>query len=846
MRSPAGGTSGVQAAPSRGMLQPWRAGAMAAVLTLAVMGALWEGLRAERSAPAPSAALSSSTAAYLVRSEHGMWAAGNPAQSLSSSFTGSGVSIGSAAIRLKLSLSGLGYGSVMKRVDVVAPRAHANRVVYAHAGLDEWYANGPLGIEQGFTVTRAPAGRASGPLTLSIALSGNARASLAADARSITFTHAGSPALNYGGLTASDARGHTLPSSLGLAGGRLLLRVNTTGARYPVRIDPFFKPGTKLTGAGQPGSSGTGSSVAFSADGNTALVGAAGQSAVYVFTRSGESWTQQGAALHGSGAIGGSGFGASVALSQDGNTALIGGDSDNSTRGAAWVFTRSGETWTQQGGKLTGTAPPFGSQAHFGSSVALSSDGNTALVGARRDHENVGYAFVFTRSGEAWTLQQRLAPSDETGEGEFGEGVALAGDGNTALIGGGHDNVGLGAAWVFTRSGETWTQEGGKLLGAGESSSEKAKGLFGGTVALSKDASTALIGARGNAGNSGAAWVFTHSGESWSQQAVLGGVGAVGSEKNPVYFASSLALSSDGNAALIGAPGDAKYVGAAWPFTRSGETWTQQGSKLADGGSGVALSGDGSSALVGDPYEAGGGAGWLYVPKPAPTTPDFGRCKQTRRSSEGDFQSAGCTALKSGGGSYEWLPGTAKSKFTTTITEATAVLETVKASKVVCTGESGTGEYTGLQTVSAAMTFTGCERPGEPCTSSGASTGEISTLALQGILGIEKLGETHARDKLALDFSPAGGPGTFMQFSCGATSVSIRGSVILPLVATKMEAISKQRFLASKGKQKPERLAAGPKDVLEASFNGRAFEQIGLTVKVTKTNEEAVEANPAF
>ena len=101
-----------------------------------------------------------------------------------------------------------------------------------------------------------------------------------------------------------------------------------------------------------------------------------------------------------------------MALSADGNTALIGGPSDNSKVGAAWVFTRTGATWTQQGGKLTG--------------------------------------------------------SGETGAGGFGFSVALSADGNTALIGGPDDNSSVGAAWVFTRTGTTWTQQGSKLTGTGE------------------------------------------------------------------------------------------------------------------------------------------------------------------------------------------------------------------------------------------------------------------------------------------------------------------------------------------------------------------------------------------
>ena len=119
--------------------------------------------------------------------------------------------------------------------------------------------------------------------------------------------------------------------------------------------------------------------------------------ATWVFVRSGSTWTQQGSKLIGSGAIGAAGQGFAVALSADGNTALIGGYTDNGDAGAVWVFTRSGGTWTQQGTKLVGSGAS--ANAKQGASVALSSDGNTSLIGAPRDNSSAGAAFVFTRSG---------------------------------------------------------------------------------------------------------------------------------------------------------------------------------------------------------------------------------------------------------------------------------------------------------------------------------------------------------------------------------------------------------------------------------------------------------------
>ena len=183
---------------------------------------------------------------------------------------------------------------------MVSVSARANRVVYDRGLLREWYAAGPLGIEQGFTLARRPAG-AGAPVSLTLGLAGSLRARQTGS-RVRFLARSGAVALRYGGLSATDASGRPLRAALALHGGTLLVRVWDRGARYPLRIDPLIQQGSKLTGSGETGAGG---------------------------------------------------FGSSVALSADGNTALIGGPYDNGGVGAAWVFTRSGSTWTQQGPKLT-------------------------------------------------------------------------------------------------------------------------------------------------------------------------------------------------------------------------------------------------------------------------------------------------------------------------------------------------------------------------------------------------------------------------------------------------------------------------------------------------------------
>ena len=123
--------------------------------------------------------------------------------------------------------------------------------------------------------------------------------------------------------------------------------------------------------------------------------------AAWVYSRSGAVWTQQGNKLIGTGAVGNAGHGVSVALSAEGSTAIVGGVEDNSYIGAAWVYSRSGAVWTQQGSKLVGTGA-VGS-ARQGHSVALSADGNTAIVGGLADNRVTGAAWAYTRSDGAWT-----------------------------------------------------------------------------------------------------------------------------------------------------------------------------------------------------------------------------------------------------------------------------------------------------------------------------------------------------------------------------------------------------------------------------------------------------------
>jgi hypothetical protein len=377
----------------------------------------------------------------------------------------------------------------------------------------------------------------------------------------------------------------------------------------------FTQQGPKLVGNGAVGTSEQGFSVALSADGNIAIVGGpfdnSSAGAAWVFSQSGGVWTQQGSKQVGAGAVGSAEQGSSVALSADGSTAIVGGPNDNSEEGAAWVSSLTGNVKLPLGTGAVGNA-------FQGWSVALSADGNTAILGGLFDDADAGSVWIFTQSGGVWTQQgAKLFGLGAVGKASQGYSVALSADGNTAVVGGPNDNSDAGATWVFTRSSGVWTPGGTKLpLGTGAVGAAEQ----GYSVALSADGNTAIVGGPDDNSLAGAAWVFTRSGSVWTQQGPkLFGTGAVGAASQ----GTSVALSADGNIAIVGGPLDHSIVGAAWVFTRSGGgVWTQHGSKLVGSGAAgtssqgasVALSADGTTAIVGGPTDNGAtGAAWVFT-----------------------------------------------------------------------------------------------------------------------------------------------------------------------------------------------------------------------------------------
>lgn len=432
-----------------------------------------------------------------------------------------------------------------------------------------------------------------------------------------------------------------------------------------------------------------GDSLALSADGSTLAVGnwgedssatgingnqgdvsATSRGAVYLFARTGLAWTQQAYIKPSNTSTGYDLFGHSVALSANGNTLVVGapGESGGSTgingdqndksayfSGAVYAFARSDGTWSQQA-YIKASNTDAGDQ--FGQSIALSADGDTLAVGAIEEASNAtgingnqsnnmgdnnGAVYLFARSGGTWTQQAYIKGSNTRLLNQFGHSLALSSNGNTLAVGTPYESststgingdqssigaYGAGAVYVFLRASSTWTQQAYI-----KASNTQANDYFGWDVALSADGSTLAVGAwqedslatgiDGNQSddpatttNSGAVYAFTRAGSTWTQQAYLKPSNTLAAQA----FGNAVALSADGSRLAVGAWGElsagigldgAQTVepggryGAVYVFERSASSWAQQtyvkasNTTMGDSfGSEVALSADGNTMAV--------------------------------------------------------------------------------------------------------------------------------------------------------------------------------------------------------------------------------------------------------
>jgi hypothetical protein len=354
--------------------------------------------------------------------------------------------------------------------------------------------------------------------------------------------------------------------------------------------------------------------VAVSGDGNTLAFGDdSAIGGVYVFTRIGNDWIRQGGRLVGTGYTGSPAQGMAVALSIDGDTLAIGGANDNSGRGAVWIFVRSGSSWSQQGAKITPTGAA-GPTSSFGCSVALSGTGDRMIVGGSADNTNIGGVWFYSRSGAVWSNVggkftsgagvTGAVPDGTTGFILIGTNVCMSADGTRASFTGPADSD-TGAAWVFLWGGAAWAYEAKIMATTGNTA---ISGTSAWSVALNSAADTLAIGCTNDETFSssigpfrGSTSIYTRSGTTWSAQSSrLVGTGSASPGADQGF---AVALSSTGNDLATTGPYDqAVYstTGALWTFTRSGTTWTQKGSKLTGTGGGIVYNFGNALAVSGD------------------------------------------------------------------------------------------------------------------------------------------------------------------------------------------------------------------------------------------------------
>ena len=518
---------------------------------------------------------------HAVVQTGGGYSARNPGQGWTTCFDGRGFTTRPDAGEWQWGLDLLRWGFAGSEREIggkACARADGGQLAYEwDAALTEWYVNDGRGLEHGYTVRERPEG-GPGPLELTLAVRGDLCPHVQDDGRGVSFVDAaGACVLTYSGLIVRDSQGRPLPAVLALGGEGLSLRVDERGASYPLHIDPIAQQAYLKA-------SNTGAADFFGrcvvASGDTIVVGAVGE---------------------------------------DSNATGVNGDQSNnslSSSGAAYVFVRSGTTWSQQA-YLKASNP--GAADEFGSSLAVS--GDTVVVGAPREDSNAtgvngdqsnnlalqaGAAYVFVRSGTTWSQQAYLKASNTGSSDGFGVTVAVSGDtvvvgatgesSNATGVDGDQSNnsaIGAGAAYVFTRNGTTWSQQAylkASNTGAGDT--------FGHSVFVSGD--TLAIGARGedsnatgvngdqsnnSASDAGAVYVFVRSGTTWSQEAYVKASNTEAADD----FCYSVAVSGDTlvvgadfeDSNATGVNGDQSNnsvagSGAAYVFVRNGTTWSQQ------------------------------------------------------------------------------------------------------------------------------------------------------------------------------------------------------------------------------------------------------------------------------
>jgi len=342
----------------------------------------------------------------------------------------------------------------------------------------------------------------------------------------------------------------------------------------------------------------------------------------YIFKRTGTNWAQEAKLLPTDGATAQE-FGFTVAIS--GDYAVVGApqDDDNGlSSGSAYVYKRSGTSWAQE----TKLLPSDGTTGDgFGESVSISGDYVVvSAVGNTDNGAQSGSAYVFMRNGTSWSEQSKLLPSDGVADDRFGRSVSISGDyvvvgayGDDAE----YDGYWQGSAYIFKRSGTSWAQEDKLIASDGDSDDE-----FGWAVSISGDyAVVGALLDNDNGTFSGSAYVFKRSGTSWAQEAKLLPSRADTDDEygwaTNDQFGYSVSISGDN--AVVGTVFDTDnggQSGSAFIFIRSGNSWSQTTKVIASDGVansrfGESVSISGEFAIVGSKWDDdnGSSSGSAYI-----------------------------------------------------------------------------------------------------------------------------------------------------------------------------------------------------------------------------------------
>jgi len=490
--------------------------------------------------------------AFWARPGPGGWVARSKPVGISTRFTRSRVAVKTSAGTVGLSLVAERLGGAWRAITKATPTAHANRVVYQRDGLSEWYANTPLGLEQGLTIASAPRAVTSRTLSFGFAISGTLQPRL--DAGALTFRdRAGGTSLNYADLQVTDARGRLLPATIMLRRDRLILRINAAGARYPIKVDPLLTP---AGGAGAPAE--FGQSVAES--GSTIVVGAP--------------------------AAGGS---------------TVAGGAPGA--GAAYVFVEPPSGWQNATQNATLTAAGGASNDRLGSKVAITTTpAGTTTVFASAPYQNNydGGVYVFNEPSGGWgttgaTVQSSTELTVPAVQGQYYElGVSLAATTSpksglsTVVAGAPYSNAGDGAAYVFAEPPNGWVSSSSPTA----TLQTTGPGSLGTSVAIASSPTTGLgtVVAGAPEGNSaaGAADVFAEPTSGWPAATLTSTLTATGGQTDDELGSSvSIAISSSGAATVAAGAPDATvssiaYAGAAYVFVEPSDgTWASSTSQAA-------------------------------------------------------------------------------------------------------------------------------------------------------------------------------------------------------------------------------------------------------------------------